>query len=87
MNRYDKQQLGEAGVIYINSTTLFGGLDVWKITVLADAEFDSLLNSLASGDGIPESGVIVKAGVNLYGKFTSIQLLSGAVAAYKSEKL
>jgi hypothetical protein len=86
MNRYDKQMLGETGVIYINS---LGEViaDVWKITTLTDVIFDFLDNEVGSGDDLGASATLIPAGVNIYGKFTRIILATGAVAAYKSDKL
>lgn len=85
MNRFDKQQLGEAGVIYETGTTALTGLDVFKITTLTATTFAILTNSLATGDAI--TGIAIPAGVDLYGKFTACTLTSGAVALYKSDKL
>jgi hypothetical protein len=85
MNRFDKQQLGETGVIYESGTTALTGLDVCKITTLTTTTFSVLTNTVATGDAI--TGIAIPAGVDLYGKFTAVTLTSGAVALYKSDKL
>ena len=85
MNRFDKQQLGEAGVIYETGTTALTGLDVCKITCLTATTFTALTNTLATGDAI--TGIAIAAGVELYGKFSAVTLTSGAVALYKSDRL
>jgi hypothetical protein len=85
MNRFDKQQLGETGVIYESGTTALTGLDVCKITTITATTFSVLINTLATGDAI--TGIAIPAGVDLYGKFTAVTLTSGAVALYKSDKL
>jgi hypothetical protein len=86
MDRFDKQQLGESGVIYIVTSWAIA-VDIFKITTLTDTVFSALTNTLATGDSIASGGITIPAGTDLYGKFTSIRLASGAVAAYKSEKL
>jgi len=48
MNRLDKQQLGECGVIYESGTTALTGLDVCKITTLRDTVFSALTNALTA---------------------------------------
>jgi hypothetical protein len=85
MNRFDKQQLGETGVIYEKGTTALTGLDVCKITTITETTFAVLTNAVATGDAI--TGIAIPAGVDLYGKFTNVTLTSGAVALYKSDKL
>lgn len=85
MNRFDKQNSGEAGVIYETSTTPRTGLDVCKITTLVTTRFTTLTNALATGSNI--AGIDIAAGVDLYGRFTAVTLTSGAVAMYKADRL
>jgi hypothetical protein len=87
MNRFDKQQTGETGVIYETGTTALTGLDVFKITTLTVTTFAVLTNTLADASSDAITGIAIPAGVDLYGKFTNITLTSGAVALYKSDKL
>jgi hypothetical protein len=87
MNRFDKQQLGESGVIYESGTTALTGLDICKITTITTTTFSVLTNALATPTSDAITGIAIPAGVDLYGKFTNVTLTSGAVALYKSDKL
>lgn len=81
----EKQNYGEAGVIYETGTTALTGLDVCRITCLTATTFATLTNTIGSGDAI--TGIAIAAGVELTGKFTAVTLTSGAVALYKSSPL
>ncbi len=85
MDKTQKQDYGEAGVIYETGTTALTGLDVCRITCLTTTTFATLTNSIGSGDAI--TGIAIGAGVELTGKFTACTLTSGAVALYNSAKL
>ena len=78
----DKQNYGEAGVIYETGTTALTGLDICRITCLTATTFATLTNSIGSGDAI--TGIAIGAGTDLVGKFTAVTLTSGAIAMYKS---
>ena len=82
---HDKQEYGEAGVIYETGTTALTGIDICRITCLTATTFATLTNTLGSGDAI--TGISIGAGVELVGKFTAVTLTSGAVALYKSAPL
>jgi len=86
MNRFDKQNSGETGVIYEKGTDARTDLDVCKITTLTTTRFAVLTNTLASSDSDAITGIDIAAGVDLYGRFTAVTLTSGAVAMYRSER-
>jgi len=73
--------LGQRGFIYTDDTTLVEG-NFAAIQIIADAVFSALtaLNSTVGG----LVGVTLTAGTIIYGPFTSYDLTSGKVIAYKA---
>lgn len=73
--------LGQRGFIYTADTTLVEG-NFAAIQILADTVFAALtaLNSTVGG----LVGVTLSAGTIIYGPFTSYDLASGKVIAYKA---
>ena len=73
--------LGQRGFIYTADTTLVEG-NFAAIQIIADTVFSSLtaLNSTVGG----LVGVTLTAGTIIYGPFTSYDLTSGKVIAYKA---
>jgi len=73
--------LGQRGFIYTADTTLVQG-NFAAIQVIADTVFSALtaLNSTVGG----LVGVSLPAGTIIYGPFTSYDLASGKVIAYKA---
>jgi len=73
--------LGQRGFIYTDDTTLVEG-NFAAIQIIADAVFSALtaLNSTVGG----LVGVTLTAGTVIYGPFTSYDLTSGKVIAYKA---
>ena len=66
---------------YIADTT--ARTSEWKaITVLENATFTTL--TAANWDGSSTSGLVVGAGVTLFGEFLKIQLSTGRIVAYKA---
>jgi hypothetical protein len=75
---YDLQGQG-GGIVIIDSGTYTGNFR-W-IQVIQDCQFGNIVSSNISNDeGFDE--LSVPAGVGIGGRFTSIQLTSGAVIAY-----
>ena len=85
MDRFERQESGEPGVIYETGTTALTGLDVHKIVCLTATTFSTLTDAYASGDAI--TGLALPAGTVLRGKFSAVTLTSGAVALYKAARL
>ena len=73
--------LGQRGFIYTDDTTLVEG-NFAAIQIIADTIFSALtaLNSTVGG----LVGVTLTAGTIIYGPFTSYDLTSGKVIAYKA---
>ena len=73
--------LGQRGFIYTDDTTLVNG-NFAAIQIIADTVFSALtaLNSTVGG----LVGVTLTAGTIIYGPFTSYDLTSGKVIAYKA---
>jgi len=73
--------LGQRGFIYTDDTTLVNG-NFAAIQIIADTVFTALtaLNSTVGG----LVGVTLTAGTIIYGPFTSYDLTSGKVIAYKA---
>jgi len=73
--------LGQRGFIYTDDTTLVNG-NFAAIQVISDTVFSALtaLNSTVGG----LVGVTLPAGTIIYGPFTSYDLTSGKVIAYKA---
>jgi hypothetical protein len=73
--------LGQRGFIYTADTTLVEG-NFAAIQIIADTVFSALtaLNSTVGG----LVGVTLTAGTIIYGPFTSYDLTSGKVIAYKA---
>ena len=73
--------LGQRGFIYTADTTLVNG-NFAAIQIIADTVFAALtaLNSTVGG----LVGVTLPAGTIIYGPFTSYDLTSGKVIAYKA---
>jgi len=73
--------LGQRGFIYTDDTNLVTG-NFAAIQIIFDTVFDGLtaLNSTVGG----LVGVILPAGTIIYGPFTSYDLASGKVIAYKA---
>jgi len=73
--------LGQRGFIYTDDTTLVNG-NFAAIQIIADTVFAALtaLNSTVGG----LVGVTLPAGTIIYGPFTSYDLASGKVIAYKA---
>ena len=73
--------LGQRGFIYTADTTLVEG-NFAAIQIIADTVFSALtaLNSTVGG----LVGVTLTAGTIIYGPFTSYDLASGKVIAYKA---
>ena len=73
--------LGQRGFIYTADTTLVQG-NFAAIQIIADTVFSALtaLNSTVGG----LVGVTLTAGTIIYGPFTSYDLTSGKVIAYKA---
>ena len=72
--------IGQSGATFINDLTVHNNTRGWfAIQILEPAVFDSLVSNW---DGPPTGFAFSKDHV-IYGKFTSIQLASGAVLAYK----
>ncbi|MFB2832946.1 hypothetical protein [Floridanema evergladense] len=71
---------GEAGTYFADTTERTGE---WKaITVIENATFTAL--TVANWDGSATTGIVVGAGVTLFGEFTKIKLASGRIVAYKA---
>ena len=73
--------LGQRGFVYTDDTTLVNG-NFAAIQIIADTVFSALtaLNSTVGG----LVGVTLPAGTIIYGPFTSYDLTSGKVIAYKA---
>ena len=73
--------LGQRGFVYTDDTTLVEG-NFAAIQIIADTIFSALtaLNSTVGG----LVGVTLPAGTIIYGPFTSYDLTSGKVIAYKA---
>jgi len=75
----DLASVGYLGSIYINDTNAHTG--VWrKIYIVSETVFATLTDALMSGT---PTGVAFPAGAVITGNFTTIDLTSGAVIAYK----
>lgn len=72
--------LGQYGAIYESGTTLVSG-SFGCITAIEDSVFTSLGASNWSGDST--AAMPLKAGMSVFGSFTSFQLTAGKVIAYK----
>lgn len=71
---------GESATYFADTTERTGE---WKaITILENATFTTLTAS--NWDGGSTSGLVVGAGVTLFGQFTKIKLASGRIVAYKA---
>ena len=79
---YPKNQFdsGANGGVLINTTTTYNGY-FYAIQVISAAVFANIAGNL-SGD--PYAQQTFLPGTVLYGSFTSVQLASGSVIAYKS---
>ena len=77
-NNIEKQSFGQAGATYVSNTAATSG-DYCAILAIEDATFTSLTWPELTGSF---SGVLVPAGVTIYGQITAFQLSSGAVLAY-----
>ena len=75
-----RAELGQYGATFISDTAVHAG-DWYAIQVVADATFNALTDNW---DGNTNTGVAFSAGAILYGHFTSIDLTSGSVIAYKT---
>jgi hypothetical protein len=72
--------IGQTGATFIDDTAVYSNARGWfAIQILDTAVFDSLVSNW---DAPPTGFAFTKDHV-IYGKFTSIQLASGAVLAYK----
>jgi len=72
--------IGQSGATFINDLGVYNNTRGWfAIQILDPAVFDSLISNWDS----PPTGFVFAKDHVVYGKFTSIQLASGAVLAYK----
>lgn len=75
---------GTSGGRYIGDTSTYTG-DWFAVQVLADAKFHTLTGNLSNvANTTSGSAPTIPAGTTLFGKFTAIDLHSGAVIAYAS---
>ena len=75
---YDLQ--GQGGGIVIADSGTYTGNFRW-IQVIADCEIGAIVSSNIS-NAVGLAGLAIPAGVGIGGRFTSIQLTSGAAIAY-----
>ena len=73
--------LGQRGFIYTDDTTLVNG-NFAAIQIIADTVFTALTALDSTVGGLV--GVTLTAGTIIYGPFTSYDLTSGKVIAYKA---
>jgi hypothetical protein len=73
--------LGQRGFIYTDDTTLVNG-NFAAIQIIADTVFTALTALDSTVGGLV--GVTLTAGTIIYGPFTSYDLASGKVIAYKA---
>lgn len=72
--------IGQKGATFIGDTAVYNNPNGWfAIQVLDPALFDILVSNWDA----PPTGFLFSKDHVVYGKFTSIQLASGAVLAYK----
>ena len=72
--------IGQSGATFIDDTVVYNNVRGWfAIQILDTAVFDSLVSNW---DAPPTGFAFTKDHV-IYGKFTSIQLATGAILAYK----
>jgi hypothetical protein len=72
--------LGQYGAVYEVGTTVISGA-FGCITAVEDSVFTSL--SASNWEGDSTALMPIKAGMAIFGSFTSFQLLSGKVIAYR----
>lgn len=83
--------MGQLGLDWFTDTALHQGS--WAvITALSTATFGTLVNRAgaptAVGGAAPSTdlgGLVLPAGVSLYGQFEEITLISGAIVAYRHQ--
>lgn len=83
----DSVALGQFGADWFDDSADHTGGDWGMITVLADATFTVLETSTICLNGVAPTnlnGKIVTRGINIYGRFTRIQLASGSIIAYRA---
>lgn len=80
MSPFEKESAGLFGITTETGTDLILG-DFAQIQCLTATTFTSLGEANRIGDAI--TGLVIPAGVTLYGRFVSFQLTSGAVRAHK----
>jgi hypothetical protein len=82
MHPNNKITNGLSGGVYIGGTSATTG-DWLAIQVLADAKFHTLTGNLTGVANVTSgSAPTIPAGSTIFGKFTALQLHSGAVIAY-----
>jgi len=75
-----QKTLGRSGFNIINDTEIHNGEWV-RITMIESTVFQ-ILSTEENGNELPEA-LTFHYGVDIYGAFDSIQLVSGAIIAYK----
>lgn len=84
MNPNNKITNGLSGGRYIADTSTYTG-DWLAVQVIADAKFHTLTGNITDIANATEgSAPTIPAGTVLFGRFTAIDLHSGAVIAYQS---
>ena len=83
----DSVALGQMGADYITNTNTHTGR--WSvIQVIADATFNAVVQDSIFLNSAPTpynfAGVVLTAGTVIYGNFTSIDLTSGTIIAYRA---
>jgi len=74
--------LGQYGAVYQSGVTLVTG-NFGCISAIEDSVFQTLVSSNWTGSAL--SGLPLKAGITIFGDFTSFQLTSGKVVAYNNQ--
>jgi len=83
-NTYDKQSFGMGGNITLTSAQGLTTFDACVLHCIEDTSFTTLTDSLQSPGGAAVTGRTYTQGTVLYGKFSQVQVTSGAVRCYLS---
>ncbi len=89
VSAYKAVELGQLGSDYLDNTTDYTNVKEWcAITVIAEATFTKLVSTTMFVNGAAAPGTVTKTigiGTTIYGRFSEIQLASGAVVAYRAK--
>lgn len=82
MDHADRLAFGKGGCHNVIGTEAVTG-SFYAIQVLEDATFSVLTDLTADATSADISGVVIKAGIVLFGDFTAFTLSGGTVRAYR----